>query len=553
MSSPLSVANLVFAPDDWKAYCDRQRKSAYLDEIQRRTRARKDLLEYIRYFHPDYIAEPFHRYVCARIMAFLNDIVAGNDPCLILEAPPRHGKSMICSDNLPSFALGWLMEHIARPQIIHVGYSQSFIDTFGRKNRDRLADERYMNLFPQAQISSNSASASHVNLTDGSMYHAAGMNAAVTGLGGHLLLLDDPVKGSDEANSELEMKRQLDWYMSVLATRAMDKCGKLLILTRWSNADIAGQVQQIAKQNPEADQWEVIKFPAIAGENDVLGRKPGEPLSPRRFPLKRLHRERAGKTAKVWSALYQQNPVPESGGVFSAEDVQRAFTDLSKYPDTSKLSMYVGGDFAIGTKRKNDYTVFWPFGVDENNHLWFLNDIRRFKGGGNEIVEQLISLAKRYSPKALILEDGHIFRGIRDALQQRMRETGQFTYIDAPYPTQDKVARAEPLLVRMQQGLVHLPDTGFVKDVVFNEFMAFGEDSVGVHDDCVDAMATGAMRLSKLRKFHAPKLKTPEQLPDRDSMAGIKLLTQNSRRTAHKTSQYSGAARVPLRLNGKPR
>jgi predicted phage terminase large subunit-like protein len=550
-----SAANLIFAPHSWESYAKSQLSTSAETELIRRELARRHILDYIKYLFPDYIAESFNVRVCNEIMWWLDEIIAGNDPNLIIEAPPRHGKSFICSDHLPTFAAGYFHSHgIRAPQIIHTGYSQTFIEKFGKRNRDRFLSIQYSNIFPECSADKNAASVNDVQLINGGGYFASGMHGAITGLGGHALIIDDPIKGSEEANSESELRKQLEWYMSVLSSRGMEKVGKLIIMTRWSKADLAGQVQRIAKENNEADQWRVLTFPAIAVDNDILSRKPGEPLCPRRFPLKRLRRERAGKSAKVWSALYQQNPVPESGGFFEASEIEECITPLSSFPPLDKLTIYVGGDFAIGTKAKNDWTVLWPFGVDTHNHIWFLNDVRRFKGGGNDIVKAIISLGRKYNPRSFILEDGHIFRGFRDLLDLRMRESGNIYHIDAPYPTKDKLARAEPLRARMQQRLVHFPDSTMMKDLVFGEMLAFGEDGVGVHDDTVDAMATGVMRMNHLRGKSAPRAKkttVPTRTPyDEWTMDDLKLYAEQSER---QRARRSMVAKAPNYLNGRER
>ena len=522
--------------------------------MARRDLARLHILDYIKYFNDDYIAEPFNVYVCNKLMDFLDALVRGDDPCLIIEAPPRHGKSMICSENLPSFALGYLAQFINKVKLIHIGYNQEFISDFGRINRDRLQDPKYLNLFPNQEARPDVAGVSHVQTISNDVYHVAGMKSSITGYGSHLLIIDDPVKGSEAAQSEGEIRKQIEAYQSDISTRGMEKTGKLMMLTRWSNYDIAGFVQEKARQNPEADQWQVLKFPAIALDDDILGRAPGEPLCPRRFPLRRLKRERAGKSAKVWSAMYQQNPVPETGGFFEAEDIEACITPVSSYPPIEELNIYIPGDFAIGKKAKNDFTVYWPFGIDDKNHIWFLNDLVRFRGGGNMIVTELLRLCKKYGPRALILEDGHIFRGIRDTLNDRMRASGHIYYIDAPYPTKDKTARAEPMKARLQQRMIHFPDVAFMKDIVFKEMMAFGEDTAGVHDDTVDAAATGIMRLSHLRAWRKKGVKAaaPADPTDIAQMNMDQIKKLHEKQMGLRRNRI-GRVNVPLMLNGKTR
>lgn len=558
MSSPYQIkpSDILFASHDWESYIRPRATYAAKRELAKRELARRDLLHFVKYFKPNFTEEKFQVYVCKKLMTFLDDLIAGKDPCLIIEAPPRHGKSLICSDMLPSFALGYLSDHFpAGVEVIHIGYNKEFISEFGGKNRDRMQNSEYLNLFPAQEARNDHARVDHVITHHNDVYHCAGMNSAITGFGSHLLIIDDPIKGIADAQSDIEVRKQIEGYQANISTRGMEKTAKLMMLTRWSNFDVAGYVQEMGRKNPEADQWEVIKFPAIATEdNDILGRMQGEALCPNRFPLSRLRRERAGKTAKVWSAMYQQNPVPDTGGFFEASDIEACITPMSEYPDISEMYLYIPGDFAIGTKAKNDYTVFWPFGVTEDNHIWFLNDMARFKGGGHKIISELLRLGKKYQPRAMILEDGAIFRGFRDTLDQRMRETHQIFYIDAPYPTKDKLARAEPLRARVQQHMVHFPDTSFMKDIVFKEMMAFGEDSMGVHDDTVDAAATGVMRLTHLRGWRSKNKGTTKLTGPLDignmNMEQIKAL---HKKQTGKQNNRRGLVRIPQKLNGHDR
>lgn len=492
-------------------------------ELARRELARRHILDFAKYIGPGNLrlddgklhVSKFQQHLANVAQKFTEDILDGREPRLIIEAPPRHGKSLFLSQLLPPYFF------LRDPSkfVIHTTYGQTYADDFGRDVRQILNDPRYADLNPKACPDPRTNAVDRVDLIGRGSYYAVGMNGPITGRGGHLLIIDDPVKDAATADSTAELEKQWKWYQQVLATRKMPKSGIVIILTRWTAADIAGRVIESSAASKDADQWTVIKYPALCVDpaTDPLGRQIDEPLDPARYPLKKLLAQRADMSPRGWSAMYQQNPIPQTGTFFDLAAVEKQIVPVSRLPPTDELTIYIGGDFAIGEKKQNDYTVFWPFGLDADDNVWFLPDAKRFKGTGGRIVDVLLELAERYNAMELILEDGAIFKSLQDSIRQRMSDRGRFFSITSPWPTQDKTARAAPFRDRLEMGKVFLPDVPFVREIFLREAAAFGADKSGVHDDTVDAAGIGLGQLTRLLAgSHRPKREkdAPGGLPD---------------------------------------
>lgn len=261
------------------------------------------------------------------------------------------------------------------------------------------------------------------------------------------------------------------------------------------------------------DNWEVVSYPAVATDDEyehikthaiVQGkniveiddsyrrlRKKGEPLHDARFPAARLINMKRSMQPRHWSALYQQNPVPDEGVYFRKEMFR-----MEPYVAVGhKYNIYIAWDLAIGEKQTNDYTVGAVIGVDYLDQVHVL-DIIRGRWDAMGIVDVILDTATRYKPQVIGVERGHLEMAIKPILDKEMKRRGEyFTFAsgaDALVPINDKSVRARPLQARMQQGMVFFPSNQpWVEQAMF-ELMRFPG---GVHDDIVDALAW-AIRVS---------------------------------------------------------
>jgi len=280
-------------------------QSLFSDPIQKvRAYAHAKLLSYVKLQYPKYEIAPHHRLIASH----LEKVEQGKIERLMIFMPPRHGKTMLVSEFFPAWYLG---RHPER-EIISATYSFDRSTDIGRKVRNQLTDPAYNEIFPGSAISTDSKGANKFSTEKDGAYFSTGVGGAVTGRGAHLFIIDDPIKGRKDADSEASQADLRNWFRAVAYTRLMDKHAIILIMTRWSYYDLAGFLQDEAAH----ENWKVLELPAIAEEDgDIIGRKSGDPLWPSRYDKERLEATRATIGTREWSSLYQQRPIPEGEGI----------------------------------------------------------------------------------------------------------------------------------------------------------------------------------------------------------------------------------------------
>lgn len=354
----------------------------------------------------------------------------------------------------------------------------------------------------------------------------------------HILTIDDPIKNQEEADSILVRDKLTGWFESTAYTRLAPGGGVLLIQTVWNDDDLAGRLQMAMRSEEEgSDQYEIIKYPALSEhweyrneltqeilrldaeiENPAptitLLRPKDTCLHEDRYPTEALKRIRANLQPRIWSALYQQNPVPDEGMYFKKE----YFRYQKALPSPNGLRIYTAWDFAIGEKQQNDWTVGATVLQDETDMIYVL-EIFRMKGDSFQIVEAMLDVALRWGsiPTTGYLvgaEDGQIWRAIEPLLKKRMGERRQYPPYEVMRPMTDKLARARPLQGRMQQGRVVFPEGAAWLGQAEQELLRF---PAGAHDDVVDALAWAAqLCMGK----EPPRLAVPPPLPSwRDKLS----------------------------------
>lgn len=745
--------------------------------LAQRVLARRRLLQFTKMTHPDYSAGWVHEDICRRLERFSQAVADKKSPRLMLLMPPRHGKSELASIRFPAWHLGEYPQH----ELINVGYNLDLPMKFSRKVREVMREASYTAIFPGAVLDPNSQSAEAWNTTNGGGFTAAGVGGGITGKGAHILIIDDPIKNQEEADSAPVRDKLWDWYQSTAYTRlapgggvlviecmtgdtpvlmadgterridqlcagdhiatyedgglatttvAAWKCSgrdniftitmssgrqvrangrhpflaahiatgelewvrtqdlttahkiavvkgsgvsglvsaarqkgalaqsavvgsalrttvsrsgplgiarRLLTLlpsaartlsiatlrrlrstrgycwgkegvvrfadvpqrtmfpatgaasyasttatplggsegccvtsatslsgssrlnpslspqpdisdflfelvvsvepageeevfdvqvdrtanfianglvshnTWWNDDDLAGRLQNMMALDPEADQFEIVKYPALSNEweyrdnslpDTPILRFPEEQktlpahielLRPKdfclhegRYPTASLKRIRANLQPRIWSALYQQNPVPDEGMYFKKD----FFKYTGQLPPMANVRIYTAWDFAIGEKQQNDWTVGATILQDDTDTLYVL-EIFRMKGDTFRIIEAMLDVAARWGsiPNTGYLigaEDGQIWRAIEPMFKKRMSERRQYPPYEILRPLTDKMARARPLQGRMQQGRVVFPEGASWLPQAEQELLRF---PAGVHDDVVDALA----------------------------------------------------------------
>jgi len=484
-------------------------------ELAKRILSRKRLLPFVERFNPDYLAGWVHKDICQRLEKFSEQVANKESPRLMLFMPPRHGKSTLASVAFPAWHLGRHPNH----EFISCSYSGSLAMSFSRKVRQLLREPVYKNVFEKSRLDKDSQSVESWQTTQGGGYVAAGVGGGITGKGANVLVIDDPVKNREDAESDNNRAATWDWYTSTAYTRLSPGGGILVILTRWHDDDLAGRLLKQAEDG--ADQWEVIRYPAIA-EIDENFRKQGESLHPERYNVDALEQIRKAIGPRDWSALYQQNPVSDEGDYFSRDMIRYYEYDEI---DTAELNYYCAWDLAIGQRDRNDYSVGIVVGIDEYDHLYVV-DVVRGKYDGFELVEQILDLYETWRPGIVGIERGHIEMALGPFLQKRTRERGlsEAYFKDLKVGRRDKEARARAIQGRMQQGMVYFPKDAVWTGTMVAELLRFPN---GAHDDQVDALAWIGLMMTEFATFY----ERPEHVPSwRDK---LKYLTKGAK---HKSS-----------------
>lgn len=449
-------------------------------ELANREMCRRYYLPFVMRFNPDYLAGWVHKDICRRLEKFSDDVANKRSPRLMLAMPPRHGKSLLSSKTFPAWHLGKYPTH----EIMCCSYSGALSMTFSRNVRTLLRDPMYLPVFPDTQLDPESQSVEAWLTTAGGGLTSAGVGGAITGKGAHILIIDDPVKNHEDADSATAREAVWNWYTSTAYTRLAPGGGVIVIMTRWHQEDLAGIL--IEQQKFGGDTWEIINYPAIA-EHDEDFRKQGEALHPERYDEAALKKIEGVLPPRDWLALYQQRPTAEDGTYFTRDMIE--FYRKEDLPEEHTLRNYSAWDLAIGQKEMNDWSVCMNASMDMREKLYIRSRIKR-RMSSEEIVQAMCDNFIATDSDVTGIEKGQIEMSIEPFLQKEIRHRKLYRfYIEKLKPgKRDKILRARSIQGLMQQKRVLFPhpdDAPWVHDLIA-ELMAFPN---GKHDDQVDALA----------------------------------------------------------------
>lgn len=437
---------------------------------------RVDLLAYVQDMTAGYEAGWFHAELCEKLEKWVADCVAKKSPRLMIFAPPRHGKSQIGSRALPAWMLG---RHPER-NIILASYGQSLANNMSRDARKFVDTDAHKATFPDFRIGDRDAVEEWKTSAGGGL-KAVGVGGPITGEGGDLII-DDPVKGAAEAASELVRDGVNTWFGSDARTRVPPGGGCLIIMTRWHEADLAGARLELAKKDPSADQWEIVSYKAIATE-DEPHRKAGDALHPERWSIDALAQLRSGMSPYKWGALFQQSPVPESGGRIKGDWLRNTYSTLPADADRPVHSW----DTAIKAGQLNDYSVCTV--ASKHGQRLYIREVKRSRLEFPELLQAVKSLAMRDNPRAVLIED----KGSGQQLIQMLRRDPDWKWSIIPVvPKVDKVTRMDAVTPWLESGRVWIPDAAHWLPDWLQELLGF---PVSSHDDQIDS-------LSQLLDYH---------------------------------------------------
>lgn len=434
------------------------------------------------------------------IIEKLDQVAKGQIKRLMLFLPPGSAKSTYTSLLFPAY---WLLNN-PHKLIIGASHSGSLAERFGRKVRNLVNDDRYSELF-DITLMPDSKAAGRWETSNGSEYYAVGTGGSVTGRRGDLGLIDDPVKGRQDADSETVRERTWDWYRSDFRTRLKPEAAQIIIMTRWHEDDLAGRIlpdDYDGRSGPviarDGEIWEVINLPMVARENDALGRKPGELLWPEWFTPEWVVQEKKSQGPRDWQSLYQGLPTIEEGEYFKRDDVQW----YERRP--SHMKYYLFGDYAV-TEDGGDFTEIGVAGVSPKDEI-YLVDWFRGQVDSLEVVETLLDMVERWEPLVSIAESGVIRRALEPIIKKRMRSRKAFTRLEWLPTHSDKVAMARSIQAMTQLGIVHFPKDKDWAEPLIRQMTSFPN---GRWDDGVDALGILGRYIDRIWKGRKPEKVKP--------------------------------------------
>lgn len=423
-----------------------------------------------------------HRLIIKELQA----IADGENDRLLLFLPPGSAKSTYASILFPA----WYLARKMTAAIIAASHTAMLAENFSRRVRATVRDHSIT-----LGVNVASEAVELWSTTEGGQYRAVGVGGAITGFRADCAICDDLVKSRANADSETYREHTWDWWQNDLTTRLKPGAPVVCIGTRWHQDDIYGRLLE-----RQPGQWRVLSIPAIADSpNDPLGRRPGEALwaDDAYGYAADLAVKKRSLDGRTFSALFQQNPVPDSGDYFRAEWLRPVAT----LPPASSMRMFMGSDYAV-TAGGGDYTVHAVVGLDSDNRL-YLCDVWREQTSSDVWVDAFCALVLQWRPMGAAEETGQIKSAIGPWLDKRQREKRAFV-ARSQFPTRggDKAVRAQSIRGRIASGGLYIPVDAPWRGEVEAEMMAF---PAGKHDDFVDAIALVGQLIDQM--FPPPKTK----------------------------------------------
>jgi len=459
------------------------RKNAVIVAIKELTHRRKaqkcreSLLDFVVHVDKNYKVGAHHRHLAA----LLEDMAFGRKDRVTVSMPPRFGKSQLTSVYFPA----WYIGNFPDRQIMMVTHTADLSVDFGRKVRNLVDSEEFRTVFPDVTLASDSKSAGRWNTNRGGVYYATGVGGAIAGRGAHFLCIDDAVNEQDILNGNLDvLDRAYDWYAYGARTRLMPEGCVAIVGTRWSQNDLIGRVINDMVRNPDADQWEVVEFPAIldtsttdgAGESVVVQKS----LWPEQWSLESLLRTKASMPPFQWNAQYMQHPTAAEASIIKREWWRPWEKDDPPVCEYIIMSL----DAAAEKTNRSDFTALTTWGVA---NIILLNSIKE-RWEFPTLKRRAYEEYEEWQPDWFVVEK----KSAGTALYQEMRAAGVPVQEYTPHRgTGDKTARLNSVSDIFASGLVWYPAGRRWAEEVVDEVCGFPSMP---NDDLCDSTVMALMR-----------------------------------------------------------
>lgn len=444
----------------------------------------------------------------------LQGLEDGSVPNLMVLMPPGSAKSTYTD----VVFVPWFMARKARRNVILASYASDIAKKQGRRARQLIQSRSFANLMGVG-LKDDQKAADEWALTNGSEYMAGGLLSGLTGNRAALGLVDDPIKGRQEAESQTIRDKTWDAYIDDFCSRLIPGAPQVIINTRWHEEDISGRILPEGWDGEsgwfdgrDGRKWYVICLPAIADrKDDPLGRKLGETLWPEWFSQE--HWEPFKRNTRTWTSLYQQKPKAAEGTFFKREWFRR-YTP-AQLP--GQLHKYISSDHAPGGDEENDFTCVRVWGVDPAGDLWMLDGFRHqetldvsMERVIGDKKEKKVGLVTKHKPFCWFPEDDNNWKAAAGFVTKSMREQGVYCRIEPISPHgADKPTKAQAFQAMASMGRVWIP-VGPEGDAVIDNYVGFPG---AAHDDEVDAAAVMGRALADA---HPAIAQTPKPIKPRD-------------------------------------
>jgi predicted phage terminase large subunit-like protein len=450
-----------------------EKQLIHLEKLKSRELSQEKFIQFTARVWPTFISGKHHK----RMAEAFERVARGECKRLIINMPPRHTKSEFASYLLPA----WFLGKFPHKKVIQSSNTGELAVGFGRKVRNLVDSEVYSEIFPDLHLQADSKAAGRWNTSKGGDYFAIGVGGTVTGKGADLLIIDDPHSEQEAAQAAVNPEiydKVYEWYTSGPRQRLQPGGSIVIVMTRWAQRDLTGQVLKNAALRGEND-WEVIEFPAILPS--------GNPLWPEfwsKEELEALHEELPNSK---WQAQYQQNPVGNESAI-----IKRDWWKIWPHERAPKCDYILQTwDTAFEKTQRADYSAGTTWGVfnceedDMRPNIILLNTYRK-RVEWVDLKKDVFREYNEWEPDGMLIEK----KATGGPLIYELRAMGIPVQEFTPGKGQDKIARLNAVSDIIASGKVWVPDTRWAEELV-DEIGAFPS---GEHDDLVDATTLALMR-----------------------------------------------------------
>lgn len=443
------------------------------------------MLNFCQIIDPTYEAAWFHEILGEVLEDCALAASQGRKKRVILTIPPRSGKSQTASIYFPTWALG----KYPTLKFILSTYGADLSEKIGLKARDVMQNEKYASIFPGIKLRADTKAKANWMTNKNGSFFGVGISGPVTGTGANCIILDDPFKNREEAESKTMQDKVWEYYRSTLYSRLEGSGVIILIMQRWNMSDLVAKVLDEDKERKlrgeQTEDWEIINFPAIAEEDEYykgrLVRKQGEALWESHFPLKVVENIKSTLGTYNFTSQYQQNPIATEAQEFH----EKFFKYYKEEELTGKyLKYYTIVDPAISQKRSADNTVVLTIAKDVKGP----NIYRIREDAGKFNLKQTVDVIFKHNSmfsSEVHIETNAYQQALKFTVDEEQKIRGQYFVSKDFKSNTNKEVRVRGLIPPYERGVIHHLHT----DVDYEtELLHFPR---GRRDDRIDAMARG--------------------------------------------------------------